>query len=278
MKIFSALCIAVLLGMGAYAAEDAAPPSDFAKVQAALKQRAPEEYAKIEKLAATDLNAALREFRELARKRDLKLPRPGGRNRRGPDGGDRPMHGGHPGRGDRQMRGGGPLETLILDAKLRKRFPEEFAAAVRELIAAEDKLNQLAERGGVKYPPNFISQLRRLRDRAPEKFAAIESKAATEPREGLRELVELAREQGIELGMPTMRGRRGGRGGPEGRGGDFTGEKPAPRKLSTPPLRKLREKFPEEMRRYESLRQEDPAAAAKLLRELAERLKNEKGK
>ncbi len=280
MKRFSALCIAALLGLGAYAAEDTAtPPSDFAKVQAELKQRAPEEYAKIEKLAATDLNAALREFREAARKHDLKLPRPaGGRYRRGPENGDRQMRGGFPGRGDRQMRGGGPLEALTADAKLREKFPVEFAAVVRELLAAEDKLNNLAERGGVKYPPNFISQLRRLHDKAPKKFAAIEAKIAADPREGMRELFELAREQGIELVMPMMRGRRGGRGNPDGHGGDFADEKPAPRKLSTPPLRKLREKFPEEMRRYESLRQEDPAAATRLLRELAERLEREKGK
>ena len=176
------------------------------------------------------------------------------------------------------MRGGSPLETLTIDAKLREKFPNEFAAAVRELTAAEDKLNQLAERAGVKYPTNFISQLRRLRDKAPERFAAIEAKAAEEPREAMRELFELAREQNVELGMPMMRGRRGGRGNPDGRGGDFAEEKPAPRKLSTPPLRKLREKFPEEMRRYESLRQEDPAAATKLLRELAERLEREKDK
>ena len=173
------------------------------------------------------------------------------------------------------MRGGNPLEALAADAKLRERFPEEFNAVIRELNAAEDKLNKLAERGGVKYPPNFTSQLRRLRDKAPEKFSAIERRAADDPREAMRELFELAREQGVDLAMPMMRGGRGGRGGFPGRGGfggDRPEEPPAPRKLSTPPLRKLRENFPAEMKRYEELRQEDPAAAAKLLRELADRL------
>ena len=68
MKRFSAICIAALTGLNLYAAETKTPeePSDFAKAQTVLKQRAPEEYAKIEKLAATDLHAALREFRAAA--------------------------------------------------------------------------------------------------------------------------------------------------------------------------------------------------------------------
>ena len=52
-------------------------------------------------------------------------------------------------------------------------------------------------------------------------------------------------------------------------------EKPEPRRMSNPPLRKLRTAFPEEMARYDELRQEDPAAAAKLLRELADKLKEQ---
>ena len=49
-------------------------------------------------------------------------------------------------------------------------------------------------------------------------------------------------------------------------------EKPEPRRLNNLPLRKLRKAFPEEMKKYEELRQEDPAAAKKLLMDLTERL------
>ena len=282
MKKLSAVFIAALLGLSAYAAENApAHPSEFAKAQAALKERAPEEYAKIEKLAATDLYAAMREFRALAQKHDVKLPRPGfgSRHRRGPGegrgdfpgrGGDRPGRGDFPGRGSRSGRGGGMMEQIVAEGKMRAKFPEEYDAAVKELNAAEDKLQQLAERAEVKIPRNMISQLRRLREKAPEKFAEIERRAAEEPREAMRELFELAEANGIELDMPMMRGGRGGR---PGRGGEAPEEKPEPRKISNPPIRKLREAFPEEMERYDALRQEDPAAAAKLLRELAEKLK-----
>ena len=274
MKKLSALCIAALLGLGAYAAETApARPSEFAKAQATLKERAPEEYAKIEKLAATDLYAALRELRALAQKHDVKLPRPsfGSRNRRGPGDGDRPGRGEFPGRGGRSGRGGGMMEQIVAEGKINAKFPEEFAAVMKELNAAEDKLYQLAEKAEVKIPRNLISQLRRLREKAPEKFAEIERRADDEPREAMRELFELAEANGIELAMPMMRGGRGGRPGR----GDAPEEKPEPRKISKAPIRKLREAFPEDMARYDSLRQEDPAAAARLLRDLTEKLKGQ---
>ena len=63
MRRFSAIVAAAALGIAGYAAEQ---PEGFAKAQAELKARAPEDYAKIEKLAATDLSAALREFRAAA--------------------------------------------------------------------------------------------------------------------------------------------------------------------------------------------------------------------
>ena len=40
-------------------------------------------------------------------------------------------------------------------------------------------------------------------------------------------------------------------------------------------MRRLREAFPEEMKRYETLRQEDPEAAKKLLLDLTRRLEHE---
>jgi len=281
MKHLYVICAAALLGIAGYAAET---PSEFAKVQAELKQRAPEDYAKIEKLAATDLNAALREFRSTAKKHNIKLPRPTMQRNRNFSGGDFPGRGEFPGRGDfpgrgefpgrggrgRGGRGGGnPLAQLSADGKIRKAFPEEFDAVSREMIASEEKMQKLAERAGVKYQPNFASQLRKLRIAAPEKMAEIERLAEDDPRAAFRELGELAQAQGIELASPMMRGgRRGG-------GGRFQREeeaKPEPRQIKNPPLRKLRETFPEEMKKYEELRQEDPAAAKKLLLELAEKL------
>ena len=271
MKRFSAILAAAVLGIAGYAADE---PSAFAKAQAELKARAPEEYAKIEKLAATDLYAAMREFRAAAQKHNISIPRPN--FQRPPTDGERPDFGDRPGRGDRQRRGdrprrGGinPMTMLVVDGKIRKAFPQEFDAVTRELCAAEERLHTLAERAGVQYPQDFSSTIRKLRIAAPDKMAEIEQLAAEDPRGAFRALSELAREQG--LGMTSMFGRGGRRGGDDRRGRDEI-EKPEPRRISTAPLRKLREAFPEEMKRYEELRQEDPAAAKKLLLELNDRL------
>lgn len=280
MKRFSAIFAAAFLGIAGYAEE---PQSDFAKAQAELKARAPEDYAKIEKLAATDLNAALHEFRSTARKHNVKLPRPSfQRSRRQPTDGEWPGRGSRPGRGDRQRRGdrpgrGGtsPMLLLIADGKVRKAFPQEFDAINRELCAAEEKLEKLAERAGVKYPQDFTATLRKLRAAAPEKMAEIEQLAAEDPRRAFRELGELAREQGIGFAAPGGRGGRRGDDRGRGRGRDEI-EKPEPRRINSVPIRKLREEFPEEMKRYEELRQEDPAAAKKLLLELNERLNKQR--
>jgi len=275
MKLFSAICAAALLTAAVHAAETA---GDFAKAQAELKARAPEDYAKIEKLAATDLNAAMREFRAAAKKHDIKLPRlqlqrnrrPAIDGERPERGGERPERGGRQGRGGRFGRGGAtPFAQLAADAKIRKEFPQEFDAVNAELCAAEEKLRKLAERAGVNYPQNFSTAIRKLRVSDPGRMAEIERMADDDPRGAFRALGELAAERNVELGFSAMRGRRGGGGG--GRPGEEM-EKPAPRRLNNPPLRKLRETFPEEMKKYNELRQEDPAAAKKLLLELTEKL------
>jgi len=269
MNRFSAVIAAALLGLGAYAADVPASPSEFAKAQAALKEKHPEEYAKIEKLAATDLSAALKAFRNVARKyklmpqREPSQPRDGnfGRHRSGA------RHGGG--------RGGNPLSTLAAEGRIRARFPEEYAAVSREMSAAEEKMRSLAERAGVDYPPSLAVQLRLLRNKAPERFTAIEEKAAESPREAMRELMRLAAEENVTL--PIMAGRGGMRGGMRGdrpHRGDM--DKPEPRRLKNPPMRRLRETFPEEMKRYEDLRQSDPDGAAKLLRELMSKLESDR--
>ena len=274
MKRLSSILAAALLTIAGYAAEQS---GDFAKAQAELKARAPEDYAKIEKLAATDLNAAMREFRAAAKRHGIKLPRPQiQRPRRPGTDGERPGRGERMERGERQGRERGrginPLTQLVIDGKIRKAFPQEFDAINREFCAVEEKLEKLAERAGVQYPQSFHNQLHKLRAAAPEKMAEIEKLAAEDPRGAFRALNELAQEQGIDIAAPGMRGRRGGER--QGRGPRREEEPPPePRRLSTPPIRKLREAFPEEMKRYDELRQEDPAAAKKLLLELNERLK-----
>ena len=267
MKKLMTMGAVALLGLGAYAAEVRNPgESEFSRAQAALKLKAPEEYAKIEKLAAADLDAALREFRKLAREQKIQLPRPrfdaGDRGRRFPSGG---------GPRGPEMRGGRGMNLLAVFAaenQIREKFPEEFAKASAELAAAEKRIRELAVKAHVQYPENLVGQLRALREKAPERFAAVAAKSADSPREAMMELMRLAEDEKIELALPM----RGGRAGRHGERPEARDRQAGPRKLSGPPLRKLRETFPEEMKRYEELRKNDPRSAAKLLRELTDKL------
>ena len=284
MKLSSALYAVIFAACCAYAAEKvpekSVPASDFSKLQSALKVKDPEGFAKVEQLAASDLDAAMHALRDLARKHNMQIPL-----RRFPGGGDagpgpRDFGGrrGGPGGGDRHGRGGGrggmnPLGQFAAESEISAKFPEEYAKVSAELSAAEGKMVKLAERAGVEYRVSFVTQLRELRAKAPDRFAEVERLAKESPMEAMRELMKLARDENVKLSMPFGRGGRGPGGGDRhGRGGDRqAGEL---RKVQAPPpMGKLREVFPEDMKRYESLRDSDPQAAERLLRELVERLR-----
>ena len=134
-------------------------------------------------------------------------------------------------------------------------------------------MRALAARAHVEYPQNFTTQLRVLRGKAPEGFNAVVAKYPEDPRGAMADLMRLAEEHDVDLALP-MRNRRGG--GERMERGERQEGRPEPRKVNLPPMRKLREKFPEEMKRYEELKRQDPNAAAKLLRELAAKLDSDK--
>ena len=292
MKLSSALCAVVFAACCVYAADpvketpvkEEVPASDFSKLQSALKAKDPEGFAKVERLAASDLEAAMRELRELARKHKMQMPvrrfpggEPGGRDFGGGRG-----HGG-PGGGDRHGRGGGrggmnPLGQFAAESEISEKFPEEYAKVSAELSAAEGKMAKLAERAGVEYRISFATQLRELRAKAPARFAEIERLAKESPMEAWRELMKLAKEENVKLSMPFARGGRG-HGGPGGRGPGGPGGPGSSGEMrrvqAPPPMARLRETFPEDMKRYEALRESDPQAAERLLRGLIEQLKTQ---
>ncbi len=83
--------------------------SPYSEAQARIKEKFPEEYAKIQTLAATDLGEAQKKMAELARKGNISLPRESGRSRfGGREGGSRGGREGREGgsRGGREGREG----------------------------------------------------------------------------------------------------------------------------------------------------------------------------
>ena len=272
----SLMTAALLASCGLCAAEAPTPaPSEFAKAQEQVKAKFPEEYAKLQKLAETDLMGAMEQLRELAGKGNISLPRRqmDFRNRRG-------MRDGMPGRdrggmmpgGDRGGRGGGPgmgaftlLAQLKTAAAIKAKFPQEYSAAVTGINAAEKQYEELAVKAGAEATAPAMRELRQLEAKNPAGFDEVITLAGSDARAAVFKLRELAAQEGIRL---SLGGRRDGRGG--GGNGGFN----APRTRINPAMRmkQLRENFPEEMKKYDELRGVDRNAANALLRELNRKL------
>lgn len=190
---------------------------------------------------------------------DPRPPRRGGRMDRRP--GERGERGE---RGGRNM-GAAMFGRWIAEAKMAAAFPEKFA----ELEAAREKYEKdfaaLAAQAKVELPPRRDDAMRQLRKKAPKEFNAIVLEMEDSPREAMGKLRDLAQKHDIKLfNAPGGRDGRGrfGRGGPGGEG------MVPSRRINAPDLGKLRRKYPEEMKAYDALREEDPKAAREKLREI----------
>jgi len=295
-------------------------PSETAKIQVELKAKYPAEMEAIQKLAATDIMAALEQYRSLCRKANVRLPMPrfsrgeggfggrrgnmpsegfgggedgersfrGGFDRRGgmtpPDGfggeegerGDRSRRGGFGRRGGRGgFSGGGRSVEMAASIKtassIKERFAEEYAALNKDLSAVEEKYETLAVKVGAD--TNAVTpmdrNLRKLETKKPAEFDAAAKLMKENMREGMIRLRELAEQEGIVLNIS----RRGG----SGEGGETpTFSSSQTRVNPARQMKMIREKYPEEMKKFDELRRTDPAKAQELLRELNRRM-NEGG-
>ena len=307
------LTVAVLCGSGLFAAEAASADTGKAsgatqtqteteKIQIDLKAKYPAEMEAIQKLASTDLMAAMEQYRALCRKANVRLPMPrfGGRGMMpsegfGGEGGDRGMRGGRNGfngRGGRGGRGGFGSEGGMRGARgngggfgggrsmdmaasiktassIKERFPEEYAALNKDLSAVEEKYESLAVKVGadVNAVTPMDRNLRKLESKKSAEFDAAAKLMKENMREGMIRLRELAEQEGMMLGM----GRRGGNdNGGEGQtfSASQTRVNPARR------MKMIREKYPEEMKKFDELRRTDPAKAQELLRELNRKMED----
>ncbi len=272
----------------------AAPPAatrpagpDWTKIQADLKAKYPKEYAEIETLQKTDLNAAMEKFRELARKANVELPRRaferGGEQRGGEQrgqrqqGGERGARGGERGdRGGRQQGGmtmGGNARAEA-EAKIKEKFPAEYGEIEKMRLDSNTKLRELATKAGVELPMTLDEQMADLKAKYPKEVAEIEALRQTDPRAAFQKTRELADKAGITLNFGGGRQQGGGRqmgpgGAPQG---DNAAPPPARRVNPAQQVRLLREKFPTEMAEIDKLRETDPGAAGAKTRELMKKL------
>lgn len=240
---------------------------EWERVQAELKKKAPEKYAEIEKLLATNLFAAMEKMRELAVEEKIPLPPPGRRMGR-----ERGMEGRHMrGFGERDRMPRGPREMArpgrgagraVVEAKLKKEYPEEYAKIEQARLNVEDQLQALAKKANVKLPdtPETMRlRMEQLKNKFPKEFAEIEKLRKEDPRAANEKMQELAKKAGIDLPLPPRRR------GPKGEPGRFGN-----------PMPELRRRFPEKMRELDKIRRSSPVEYRTQIRELMKKMEAEK--
>ena len=255
--------------------------AEWAKIQAELKGKYPEKFKEIEKLQATNLYAALEKMRELASEASMTLPSDRRGSRGGRWGGDR--------RGGMGMRpgmsgGGGMFGNMrnpraSVEAELKEKYPAEYAEVEKQRILAENKLEELAKKANVKLPATTESvrlKMEELKNSGKYKaeFEEIEKLRADDPRAAFQKTRELMQKAGIE--MPQM-GRFASGG--FGRQGNSEAEdiSRTPRENPMRRLMDLRKKYPEEMRKLDAVRRDDPEAYRKGVMELLKKSEAEQG-
>ena len=201
----------------------------------------------------------------------------------GNPGGGRPawgqggMRGGQRWGGQGGMRGGMGFGGMMLnriskEAEIQQKFPEEYAKAAKQLIEAEAKLQELAQKAKVELPVDNNYVLRQLKTKAPAEFADIENKLKTREtaREGFEKLRALAEKHNLKLSFGMGFGMRGGMRGNDAPASDNSARM---RRNDVAKINAVREKFPEEWAKVLELRRNNkPREARELTRQLILRL------
>ncbi|MBQ7694776.1 MAG: hypothetical protein IJT50_06595, partial [Lentisphaeria bacterium] len=191
---------------------------------------------------------------------------------------------GGPGGGMGGMGFGGMMFSRTLrEGEIQAKFPKEYEAAAKQMIEAEAKLRELARKAKVELPADINSSYRELRLKDPAGFAEIEkllkSQDRDERRQGMEKMRALAEKNGIKLAGPMGGGMMFRRPGGEGRDGGSRGGEGGPRMRDNNParIRLIREKFPEEFKKVNELRQAGKRQEAdELLRDLMRRVSNQR--
>jgi hypothetical protein len=248
--------------------------SEFSEAQAKVKSKYPKEFAEIQKLAETDMDAARKKLYELANKGKIKLPGTaesgrGGRSygrRSGQFGGRGGQFGGRGQFGGMRMGQFSLLRRYTAEKQIAQKFPAEYAAADKEFLAAVAKIEALAAKAKVTLPISMELQIRKLRAKAPEEFEQLEELAQSDPRAVFGKLRELSEKHNIPLWETRERSNQEHQ---------RPATPPPTRKSPQQIMRELSRKYPEEMKKIMALREENPREFAKKIQELHQRSSRE---
>ena len=250
------------------------------EIQTRLKQKYPQKFAEIEKLASANLAEAMQKMIALAREAEIALPMSQrSRDRRG-EGFGRPREGfGGPEGGMRGERFGGRRrpysgmgmtgghQRIEAEAKIKAQFPKEFAEIEKTRNQAEEQLQALARKAGVKLPPAQDAVMRKMaaiREKYKNEFEEIRKLRETDPQTARERTMEIFKREGVDF-MP-MDARRSN---------DLKGPAPARRGNPMRKIAEIRKAYPDEMKKIDGLQRENPQQYRMELRKLAERYDRE---
>ena len=181
--------------------------------------------------------------------------------------------------GGGQRRGGMGFGGMILgriskESDIQQKFPKEYAEIAKQLIDAENKLQELAKKAKVELPVDNNNVYRQLKTKAPAEFAEIESKLKVREtmREGFEKLRALAEKHNLKLAFGFGMGMRRG-------GGEMqqSGQRPQMRRNEAARIRAVREKFPKEWEQVRKLQRDGKRREAEeMIRELMRRVEASK--
>ena len=276
----------------------------WSEVQAELKKKYPEKFGEIEKLAQTNLAQAMQKMTQLAREAKIATPMPRGGFGRGRGGRGEGFGGGRGGRGEGfgrrgegfgggrgegfGRRGGfgggrggfgmmGGNQRAEAEKQIKEKFPKEYAAIEKTREQAEEQLQELAKKADVKLPPTQEAMMKKMaavREKYKAEFEEIRKLWAEDPQAARERTAEIYRREGIE--MPMM-----GMGGFRRQEGNSQPQRQPRRGNSGQDLRKkmdqIRKAYPEEMKKIQALREEDPQKFRQEMKKLADRYDREHG-
>ena len=269
-------------------------------VQKQLKEKYPEKFAEIEKLAQTNIPSAMQKMNQLAREAKIATPRGGfGGGRGGRGGFGRDGEGFSGGRGGFGSRGGegfgggrggfgqrgvlGGLGGVVnpraeAEKQIKEKFPKEFAEIEKTKEQAEEQLQALAKKADVKLPLTqeaMMKKMAAIREKYKAEFEEIEKLRQEDPQAARERTNEIFKREGIEMPMMGMGGfRRPGNN-------DQAANRPQRRGNAGQDMRKkmdqIRKAYPDEVKKLQALREEDPQQYRQKMKKLADRYDREHG-
>ena len=256
----------------------------WSDIQAQLKKKYPEKFAEIEKLAQTNLAEAMQKLVQLAREAKIATPmqprgrggfggRDGQRGERaegfGQNGGFRGRAEGFGQRGGMGMPGARRAEA---ENQIKAKFPKEYEAIEKSREQAEEQLQALAGKAGVKLPPTpeaAMKKLAAIREKYKTEFDEIRKLRESDPKAAMERTMEIFQREGMEMPMMNFRRPDGHRNLPaQTRRGN-------PMQDMRKKLDLLRKTYPDEMKKIQGLRTDDPQKFREELKKLSDRYDRE---